>query len=94
MSKFSTKFEVKELILNKVNEVLQKPRVNAYSPESLVEVVRHLLSIAFEDKKIEKFLYKDSGPRAWWLEEGLTYEFVTNKLQKVSDFLYDDSFQS
>lgn len=90
MAKFN--FDMREVVLSKVQDVLNKPRVSAHTPSSLVEVTRHLLSLCYDDRRMEKLLYKDSGSKAWWLEDGLDYPFVVSKLQKVVDALYDEQF--
>jgi hypothetical protein len=92
MAKVSSNYNLREVVLSKVQDVLNKPRVSAYTPSSLVEVVRHLLSLSYDDKKLEKLLYRDSGSRSWWLEPDLNYEYVVSKLQKTVDVLYDDQF--
>lgn len=91
MAKVSN-YNMREVVLSKVQEVLNKPRVSAYTPSSLVEVVRHLLSLSYEDKRLEKLLYRESGSRSWWLEPDLSFEYVTDKLQKVVNVLYDEQF--
>lgn len=82
-------YDVREAVLYKVQDVLNKPRVSAYTPQSLVEVVRHLLSVAYDERKLDKLLHKDSGPRSWWLED-IDYNFATQKLQRVVDILSDE----
>ena len=89
--------EVKELVLAKVQDVLNKPRVSAFSPESLVEVIRHLLSLGFDNSKVEKLLYRDySGAKAWWLSDEGTLDFNTAqyRLQKAIDILYDETYSA
>jgi hypothetical protein len=87
--------EVKELVLAKVQDVLNKPRVSAYSPSSLVEIVRHLLSLGFDNNKIEKLLYKDySTSKAWWICDEGEIDFSTTqfRLQRTVDALYDETY--
>lgn len=98
MAKYSVQQEIKELVLAKVQDILNKPRVSAYSPTSLVEIVRHLLSLGFGNGRVETLLYKDySGSKAWWLvssEEELDFSTTQHRLQKAVDVLYDETYSA
>ena len=97
MAKYSVQQEIKELVLAKVQDVLNKPRVSAYSPASLVEITRHLLSLGFGNGRVEALLYKDySGSKAWWLcdESELDFSTTQHRLQKAVDILHDETYSA
>lgn len=96
MAKYSVSQEIKELVLTRVQDILNKPRTSAYSPISLVEIVRHMLSLGFDNNKVEKLLYRDSGAKAWWIcdEADLDFSTTQHRLQKTVDVLYNETYSS
>jgi len=87
--------EMLEAVLDKVEHILEKPRVNSYSPQSLVEVVYSLLSLVYDEYKFTKYMFREysSTSRPWHLGEGLDYTIVTNRLRKLVDFLKDSDWE-
>ena len=85
--------EMAKVILNKCEEILAKPRVNAYTPQALVEIIYSILSIAFDQRRFEKrmFLEYSSGSKPWWLSEDLDYVTATNRLKNLVINLRDES---
>jgi hypothetical protein len=84
--------EMGKCVLNKCDEILAKPRVNAYTPQSLVEIIYAILSISFNQQDFEKrmFLEYSSGSKPWWLSEDLDYPTATKRLQALTDTLRDE----
>lgn len=86
-------FDIKiaKVVLDKCDEVLAKPRVNAYTPQALVEIVYAILSICFDQTRFEKKMYMDysSGNRPWWLNDDLDYPTAVNRLQNLVNSLRD-----
>jgi len=79
---------VKEMVLKRVYEILKNPRVNAYTPQSLVEIVCSLLSLSFDKRKMEKRMFKQyGGNRPWWLNGDLDYPTAVNRLGEMVEFL-------
>ncbi len=88
--KHSTDRTIRQLILNNVISILEKPRVNAYTPQALVEIVYALLSVCFDRKSFEKKMFDNySGNKPWWLSEDLDYSIATQRLKKLVLSLQD-----
>jgi len=87
-------FDIKmaNIVLNKCDEVLAKPRVNAYTPQALVEIIYAILSISFDQRKFEKKMFMDysSGSKPWWLSDDLDYPTATTRLQNLVNSLRDE----
>jgi len=92
--KNSQNFDIKiaKIILDKCDDILAKPRVNAYTPQALVEMIYAILSISFDQRKFEKKMFLDysSGAKPWWLSEDLDYPTATNRLQNLINNLKDE----
>lgn len=93
--KDSQMFDVKiaNIILDKCDEILAKPRVNAYTPQSLVEMMYAILSISFDQKQFEKkmFLEYSSSSRPWWLSSDLDYTTAVTRLKSLVSGLRSDN---
>lgn len=87
--------ELRNTVLNKVNLILEKPRVSAYTPQALVEVVCTLLSLAYNETKFQKHMFKEynSTSKPWWLNEDLDYQTATLRLRRLAEFLSDGNFE-
>jgi len=75
--------DMARVVLSKCKEVLVKPRVSAYTPQSLVEVVYGILSISFDQKHFEKEMFLEYSSKPWWLSEDLDYVTATTRLKKL-----------
>jgi len=90
--KFTSDPELREVVIGKVETILSKPRVSAYTPQALVEVVYALLSLVYDEKKYEKYMYKEyGGSRPWWLSDDIDYPTAVTRLQKLVLLLKDDA---
>jgi hypothetical protein len=88
---YSNNSEVRELTLNKIDYILKNPRVNAYTPQSLVEVVCALLSLSFDKREFERRMFNEyGGNRPWWLNEDLDYPTTVHRLQKLVETLREE----
>lgn len=86
--------EIANIILNKCEEVLAKPRVNAYTPQALVEIIYTLLSISFNQRQFEKQMFEEysNSSRPWWLNSDLDYPTAVNRLEKLISSLRDEVY--
>ncbi len=85
--------DITELVLNRVDHILEKPRVSAHSPEALVEICFNLLSLAFDENKFQKYMFKEwGGARAWWLADDFDYPTAVNRLKKLVGLMKDGNF--
>lgn len=84
--------EVARIVLNKCEQVLTRPRVNAYTPQALVEIVYSILSISFDQCRFEKRMFMEygSGSKPWWLDGDLDYPTATNRLRNLVDSLKEE----
>jgi len=89
------KEEMKEVVLAKVEAVLSKPRVSAYTPQALVEITCALLSLAYNENKFQKFMFKEFGSHSkpWWLNEDLDYLTAVSRMKSVVEYLKDGNFE-
>jgi hypothetical protein len=83
--------DIKELVFSRIENILAKPRTSAHSPISLVEVVYGCLYLVYEDRRYERYM-NDEYPssKAWYFEEGLDFQIVVNRLQKLMSKLHDE----
>lgn len=81
--------DIRSAVLNKVDTILTKPRVSAYTPQALVEVVCSILSLAYNEHKFQKHMYKEFGSssKPWWLNDDLDYPTATNRLKMLIEYL-------
>ncbi len=90
--RFTTDPELRELVMNKVEAIIAKPRVSAYTPQALVEVVYALLSLVYDERKFEKYMHREyGGSRPWWLNDDVDYPIAVTRLQKLVLLLKDDA---
>lgn len=87
--------DTREAVLNKVNTILSKPRVNAYTPQALVEITCSLLSLAYNERKFQNYMSKEYGStsKPWWLNEDLDYPTAVHRLTNLVNFLKDGNFE-
>ena len=87
--------DIRELVLGKVETMLSKPRTSAYTPQALVEIIYALLSLAYNETKFQKYMFKEFGSsaRPWWLEESLDYPTATARLKHLVEVLKENNFE-
>ncbi len=86
---------MKEAVLAKVEAILLKPRISAYTPQSLVEVVCAILSLAYSEQKCQKYMFREFGSysKPWWLCEDLDYPTVVNRMKTMVEYLKEGNFE-
>lgn len=86
---------LREAVLNKVDTMLEKPRTSAYTPQALVESVCAVLSLAYNEHKFQKHMYKEynAHSKPWWLNEDLDYPTAVSRLRGLVDLLRDGNFE-
>jgi len=87
--------EVRGVVLDRVQMLLEKPRVSAYTPQALVEVICNLLALGWDEYKFNKYMFKEynSYSRPWWLSEDLDYPIAVNRLKNLTEYLADGNFE-
>ncbi len=83
--------DIKDLVLSRIDNMLAKPRVAAHSPVALVEVVYGCLYLVYEDRRYERYMNDEyQCSKAWYLEDGLDFQMMQHRLQKLITRLRDE----
>ena len=91
MAKKTVRTDIKELVLNRVEKMLSKPRTSAHSPLALAEVVYGCLNLVYEDRRYERYMnYDYPGSRPWYFDDNLDFQIATTRLQKLVMRLRDE----
>jgi len=91
MARKAARTDIKDLVFSRIETILAKPRTSAYTPISLVECVYCLLFLVYEDRRYEKYMNDEyQGNKAWYFEEGLDYQIMVTRLQKLITRLQDE----
>ena len=89
------KEEIREAVLAKIETILAKPRVSAYTPQALVEMVCTLLSLSYNENKFQKYMFREFGSHSkpWWLSEDLDYTLAVSRLKNLIEYLKEGNFE-
>ena len=91
MARKAVRTDIKELVFSRIENMLAKPRTAAYTPISLVECVYSCLYLVYEDRRYQRYAEDEyQGNKAWYFEEGLDYQIMVNRLQKLMTRLRDE----
>lgn len=87
--------DTRNAVLSKIDNILSKPRVNAYTPQALVEIVCSLLSLSYNERKFQNYMFKEYGSHSkpWWLNDDLDYPTAVTRLTNLVNFLKEGNFE-
>lgn len=93
MARKYVRTDIKDLVFSRIEGMLAKPRTTAHSPISLVETIYACLNLVYEDKRYEWYMNREyPGSKAWYFEDGLDFQIVTTRLNKLVSKLRDEDY--
>jgi hypothetical protein len=91
MARKAVRTDIKDLVFNRLDNILAKPRTCAHTPVMLAEITYALLNLVYEDRRYERYMNDEyPGSKPWYFEDGLEYPMAVNRLQKLLIRLNDE----